>query len=221
MKQVWRTRAWVHRTQQAPALVVRVALCALLASLVLSGCSTMTPPSPASAPPAVPFSAAPRARVITASWYGAELSGRRTSSGEVFNPNQLTAASRSLPIGSHVRVTNVSNGRTVVVRINDRGPFVKGRSIDLSHAAAQHIGLTHKGVGRVRIGRADDSGAQPPPAAVSRVSYATMAAPWSVSRWRTRSPYRQSHTRRRHHRSQRRIVSNPVGDWILSALPHF
>jgi rare lipoprotein A len=138
----------------------------------------------------------------------------------VFNPNELTAASRSLPIGSRVRVTNVSSGRAVVVRINDRGPFVKGRSIDLSHAAAQHIGLTRKGVGRVQIARAEGSAARPP-ATVSRVSYAAMAAPWSASRLRARSSPARSHARRQHRNSGRRIVSNPIGVWMLSALPHF
>jgi rare lipoprotein A (peptidoglycan hydrolase) len=89
--------------------------------------------------------------VVTASWYGPGLSGHRTSSGERFDPNRLTAASRTLPLGSVVRVTNVSNGRSVNVRINDRGPFVRGRSLDLSHRAAQKIGLTAKGVGRVKV----------------------------------------------------------------------
>ena len=180
----------------------------------------MTRPLPAPAPAVAPFSGAPPAHVVTASWYGAELSGRRTSSGEVFNPNELTAASRSLPIGSRVKVTNVSNGRAVVVRINDRGPFVKGRSIDLSHAAAQRIGLTRKGVGRVQIARTHD-GSEQPPTGVSRVSYTAMAPPWSPSRWRTSSLRSLSHARRRQRNSQRRIVSNPIGDWILSALPHF
>ena len=91
--------------------------------------------------------------VVTASWYGPGFSGHRTSSGERFNPNRLTAASPTLPLGSVVHVTNLSNGRSVNVRINDRGPFVRGRSLDLSHRAAQKIGLTAKGVGRVKVMR--------------------------------------------------------------------
>jgi len=91
--------------------------------------------------------------VVTASWYGPGFAGRPTSSGERFDPNQLTAASKTLPLGSVVHVTNVSNGRSVNVRINDRGPFVRGRSLDLSHRAAQKIGLTAKGVGRVKVTR--------------------------------------------------------------------
>lgn len=77
-----------------------------------------------------------------ASWYGSELAGHRTANGERFNPGALTAAHRSLPFGTHVRVTNNSTGRSVVVRINDRGPFVGGRSIDLAHGAARAIGMS-------------------------------------------------------------------------------
>jgi rare lipoprotein A len=94
-------------------------------------------------------------QIVKASWYGPEFAGRRTSSGERFNPNQLTAASKTLPIGSVVRVTNVENGRSVNVRINDRGPYVRGRSLDLSRRAAQKIGITHKGVARVKVTRVE------------------------------------------------------------------
>ncbi len=77
-----------------------------------------------------------------ASWYGPGFHGRRTASGERFNTNALTAAHRSLPFGTRVRVVNRRTGRSVVVRINDRGPFAHGRVIDLSRAAAQSIGLS-------------------------------------------------------------------------------
>jgi rare lipoprotein A (peptidoglycan hydrolase) len=90
-------------------------------------------------------------RVVTASWYGPHFHGHRTSTGEVFNENRLTAASRTLPMQSLVKVTNPDNGKSVVVRINDRGPYVSGRAIDLSRAAARRIGLAHKGTGRVKI----------------------------------------------------------------------
>src|SRR5438128_118096 len=73
----------------------------------------------------------------TASWYGAELQGRRTASGERFDRHAFTAASRTFPIGTRVRVTNLGNGRSAVVRINDSGPFARGRVIDVSRAAAQ------------------------------------------------------------------------------------
>ena len=86
-----------------------------------------------------------------ASWYGPGFHGRRSASGEVFNQNELTAAHRTLPFGTQVRVTNLRNNRQVTVRINDRGPFSHGRIIDLSAAAAQAIGLRASGVGQVRI----------------------------------------------------------------------
>jgi rare lipoprotein A len=86
-----------------------------------------------------------------ASWYGGKFQGRRTASGEIFDTRRLTAAHRSLPFGTRVRVTNLENGRSVEVRINDRGPFVAGRVIDLSLAAAATIGLTGRGVAAVRL----------------------------------------------------------------------
>lgn len=81
------------------------------------------------------------AQAEIASYYGKELAGRPTASGERFNPSAMTAAHRTLRFGTRVRVTNSRNGRSVVVRINDRGPFVKGRSIDLSSGAARAIGM--------------------------------------------------------------------------------
>lgn len=86
-----------------------------------------------------------------ASWYGPGFHGRQTANGERFNQNDLTAAHRSLPFGTRVKVTNMNNGRSVVVRINDRGPFAGGRVIDLSSAAANAIGLKGSGVGPVNI----------------------------------------------------------------------
>jgi rare lipoprotein A len=86
-----------------------------------------------------------------ASWYGPGFHGRRSASGEVFNQNAMTAAHRTLPFGTQVRVTNLSNGAQVTVRINDRGPFSGGRVIDLSAGAASAIGLTNAGVGQVQL----------------------------------------------------------------------
>jgi len=88
-----------------------------------------------------------------ASWYGGRdgFDGKPTASGEIYDSSQLTAAHRDLPLGTVVDVTNVGNGRTVRVRINDRGPFVRGRIIDLSRAAAEEIGLVGPGVGEVRV----------------------------------------------------------------------
>jgi rare lipoprotein A len=86
-----------------------------------------------------------------ASWYGPGFHGRRTASGEVYDQHELTAAHRTLPIGTRVVVTNLVNGRSVEVRINDRGPFVEGRTIDLSYAAARSIGMIGTGTARVRV----------------------------------------------------------------------
>jgi rare lipoprotein A len=86
-----------------------------------------------------------------ASWYGGKFQGRQTASGECFDTNEFTAAHKTLPFGTIVKVTSLENGKSTVVRINDRGPFVPGRIIDLSRAAAAAIGLTGKGVAKVRI----------------------------------------------------------------------
>jgi rare lipoprotein A len=86
-----------------------------------------------------------------ASFYGRELAGNRTASGERFNPQALTAAHRTLPMGTKLRVTNKANGRSVIVRINDRGPFSGGRIIDISLAAAQEIRMIGSGKAMVRL----------------------------------------------------------------------
>ncbi|HEY0148829.1 MAG TPA: septal ring lytic transglycosylase RlpA family protein [Allosphingosinicella sp.] len=86
-----------------------------------------------------------------ASYYGKELAGNRTASGERFNPSDLTAAHRSLPLGTKLRVTNKANGDAVIVRVNDRGPFIKSRLIDLSLGAAKEIGMVRTGTARVTV----------------------------------------------------------------------
>lgn len=86
-----------------------------------------------------------------ASWYGPGFHGNQSASGEIFNQNAMTAAHRSLPFGTRVQVTNLDNGRTTIVRINDRGPFAHGRVIDLSAAAARVLGLMQSGVAPVRV----------------------------------------------------------------------
>jgi peptidoglycan lytic transglycosylase len=214
----------------------------------LAGCSsqnfTPAPPPPASyyVPPPQNYRGS---RTEVASWYGPGFAGRRTSSGETYNPEALTAASKTLPLGSHVRVTNPDTGRSVVVRINDRGPFVRGRSLDLSHGAAQRIGLTGKGVGRVQVASA--SGSEAPSyatAPVSRTTPSSRTAVYAYSlaavgpsnlggsylpslasspppRPRASSPPRRPsrrHYRYTHHRSSGsgRMVSNPIGAWIGS-----
>ncbi|NQS97554.1 MAG: septal ring lytic transglycosylase RlpA family protein [candidate division Zixibacteria bacterium] len=86
-----------------------------------------------------------------ASYYDKGFAGKPTASGEIFNPNAMTAAHKTYSFGTKVRVVNLKNNKTVVVRINDRGPFVKGRIIDLSRGAAEKIGMVNDGVTRVRI----------------------------------------------------------------------
>ena len=85
------------------------------------------------------------------SWYGPGFHGRRTANGEIFDTNEMTMAHRSLAFGSKVRVTNLDNGRSIVVRVNDRGPYVGGRIADLSHAAASRLGFVEDGVVHARI----------------------------------------------------------------------
>ena len=86
-----------------------------------------------------------------ASWYGADFHGRRTANGEIFSANAISGAHPTLPLPSYVRVTNLSNGRSMLVRLNDRGPYVNGRVIDLSYKAAETLGLIGQGTGEVQV----------------------------------------------------------------------
>src|SRR5438270_11086567 len=90
-------------------------------------------------------------QVGTASWYGQNFEGKPTASGEPYEMYDMTAAHLKLPMGSYVRVTNLRNGRSVIVRVNDRGPIVPGRIIDLSYGAAQALQFKHRGLQRVRL----------------------------------------------------------------------
>jgi rare lipoprotein A len=134
----------------------------LAASLAACANQTASPPEPIPAPaapappPPPPVSAAPEtsarpSKTVKASYQGTSTAGRTTASGEPYDPKALTAASRTLPIGSTVKVTNPDTGRSVKVRINDRGPFAHGRSLDLSKSAAEKIGITDKGVAKVKV----------------------------------------------------------------------
>jgi len=139
------------------------ALCVLTAT-ALSGCATATPTSPVATPapvvaPAPPDGERPAGpRVIEtgiASWYGRPHHGRTTASGERFDMHAMTAAHPTLPLGTRVLVTNVSNNRSVEVRINDRGPVIRDRIIDLSYAAARALGAVADGLFTVRIAVVD------------------------------------------------------------------
>lgn len=90
-------------------------------------------------------------QVGTASWYGSDFDGKPTASGEPYDMYDMTAAHLTIPLGSYVRVTNLHNGRAVVVRVNDRGPIVAGRIIDLSYGAASALGYDKRGLQRVRL----------------------------------------------------------------------
>lgn len=100
---------------------------------------------------AVPYRGLASVRRAVASWYGYESGGRRTASGEPFNPRGRTAAHRTLPFGTVLRVIYPGTGRQVLVRVNDRGPYVRGRDIDLSYGAARAIGMVEAGVARVYV----------------------------------------------------------------------
>jgi len=118
-----------------------------LVAVLATGCATsgvVRPPSP-------PPSLLGAQWTGTASWYGDPHHGRETASGEIFDKTKLTAAHRTLPFGTRVAVTNLDNGRTIEVRVNDRGPFVAGRLIDLSESAARSLGAIGVGLMRVRI----------------------------------------------------------------------
>lgn len=110
-------------------------------------------PPPASAHPLDPAKINTRKayQIGTASYYGKKFHGRKTANGEIFNMYKLTAAHRVLPLGTRIKVTNLGNGRWVEVKVNDRGPFIEGRILDLSFAAALELELVKDGTGRVMI----------------------------------------------------------------------
>jgi rare lipoprotein A len=129
------------------------AIIAIMVGGLLAGCSVPAPPpAPAPAPPAAAaVNPARFSAVGVASVYGRDFNRKRTASGEKFNANGLTAAHRSLPLNTVVRVTNLETGKSVLVRINDRGPYAAGRIIDLSTKAARDLGMSQDGLTRVRL----------------------------------------------------------------------
>lgn len=86
-----------------------------------------------------------------ASWYGPRFNGRKTANGEIFNQQAFTAAHRKFRFGTHLRLTNPENNKSIIVRINDRGPFIKGRELDLSKAAAAELGILERGVAKLNV----------------------------------------------------------------------
>ncbi len=140
-----------------------------------------------------------------ASWYGAPYHNRRASNGEIYDMHAMTAAHRTLPLGSIVRVTCVESGESAVVRITDRGPFIEGRIIDLSQAAAQKIGLVRKGTAQVRV----EVLKTPQPIEVG--------GRWAVQigGFQTEDSARDlaGHLSRRYHTAKVLTFPSPAGDW--------
>jgi rare lipoprotein A len=115
-----------------------------------------------------------------ASWYGPDFYGKYTANGELYDGGQLTAAHRTLPMPVNVRVTNLDNGKSIIVRVNDRGPYARGRIIDLSRRAAELLDVVQNGTARVRVtyvGRADLNGGPPPSETPPEIANALPAAP--------------------------------------------
>ncbi|HVY02095.1 MAG TPA: septal ring lytic transglycosylase RlpA family protein [Caulobacterales bacterium] len=141
------------------SLTLFICLVLALSILALSARSTRAPAAAASVKDAAALASQARpAQIGLASWYGRAWQGRRTASGARFDARKLTAAHRFLPLNTKARVTNLMNGRSVEVTINDRGPYVPRRVIDLSAAAAKQLDMTERGIAPVRIEP------QPPPA---------------------------------------------------------
>jgi rare lipoprotein A len=125
-----------------------------LALALAAACAHGPPPREAPREPA-PAASAGRAEVGIASYYAEELQGRRTASGARYDMHALTCAHPTAPFGTRLRVTDVETGRSVVVTVNDRGPFTKGRIVDVSLAAARRLGMVERGLAKVRVERVD------------------------------------------------------------------
>lgn len=157
----------------------------IVACALIAGCAARTPP-PISPPPA-PASAAPlRSTAGIASWYGPGFNGKPTAAGEIYDQSELTAASNIFPLGSRVIVTDLDNGRAVEVRINDRGPFVKGRKIDLSWGAARALGMLGPGTAPVRMDLVQTVAADPAGVPQYFVQVGSFAAPANAENLRAR-----------------------------------
>jgi rare lipoprotein A len=134
-------------------LAILLIVCGSIGSAVPAVATITGGPTPSRADGSLAAAAAkPIYREVgLASWYGAQHQGRVTASGEIFDQNRLTAAHRRLPLDTKAKVTNLENGRSVEVKVNDRGPYVHGRVIDLSARAARELGMTRQGIALVKI----------------------------------------------------------------------
>lgn len=140
-----------------------------------------------------------------ASWYGAPYHNRRGSNGEIYDMNAMTAAHRTLPLGSIVRVTSLSSGKSVIVRITDRGPFIEGRIIDLSRAAADKVDLIRRGTGEVRVELL-----KTPESLDSGGKWAVQIGGFEREK---RAREIADHLSRRYHTAQVLTFNSPAGDW--------
>ena len=150
------------RKQKNIGPILKIIATGVFFLLIVAGCAQKAPPP--ARPSGYPkpyrvgktwYQPIPHARDFrqkgVASWYGKKFHGRKTSNGETYDMFAITAAHKTLPFNTHVRVNNLSNGKTIVVRVNDRGPFVSGRIIDLSYTAAKDIGMVGPGTAKVEI----------------------------------------------------------------------
>ena len=133
------------------ARAARAVRVAMLAAICAPGLALAAEPEACSASASTPAPAVRRHVIGQASWYGAQFANRPTASGALFDPEKLTAAHKKLPLGTKVVVTNLHNGRSVLVTINDRGPYWGNREIDLSYRAARVLGMVERGLARVKI----------------------------------------------------------------------
>jgi rare lipoprotein A len=162
---------------------------------------TIPPPAAEVSPDAKPL----LVETGIASWYGAPYHNRRGSNGEIYDMHAMTAAHRTFPLGSVVRVTSMSSGNSVVVRITDRGPFIAGRIIDLSQAAADKIGLIPRGTGEVRVELL-----KAPQPLESGGRWAVQIGGFGRE---DRAREVADHLSRRYHSAQVLTFNSPAGDW--------
>lgn len=209
----------------------RTAVLLLLAgALLLSGCSRRSarvnvppppsipenpPPAATSSTPSIPSQPVPAPAIGQptfvetgiASWYGPPYHNRKSSDGEIYNMNALTAAHRTLPLGSIVRVTNVSTQHSVVVRITDRGPFIPGRIIDLSLAAAKAVDVWRSGLARVKVELL-----QTPASLNEGGRWAVQIGAFEDQESATEL---RDHLARRYHTARVHEFASPTGNWWL------
>ena len=143
--------SWARTARAVQLVILAGGICALLPTALTHGTEPSVAPAACPVAASTPAPAAYRPIIGQASWYGSQFANRPTASGTLFDPEKLTAAHRKLPLGTKVVVTNLHNGRSVLVTINDRGPYWGNRDIDLSYRAARVLGMVRRGVARVRI----------------------------------------------------------------------